>query len=313
MTDLAENSPSVTVLMPVFNGARYLRDQVDTILGQQGVDVRLVVLDDGSSDNSLAILKNIAAHDPRVSVLDQRSNAGLVTAVSRLLEVVETPYFAMSDQDDLWDSNKLLASIEHLEKTEAALIYSDVRLCDERGTVIEPSYILSRGIAPLEGADPIASIFRNPVIGHTIVGRRNVALAAGSIPSNLRYYEPWLVAVACNSGGVSMRKEQLGRYRVHTANVVGPQQRRRELRISQLRAHISKRQTNRVSALRAVGCLRNDVEVVARMYDYRGLRRIYASFLLVRTLRDRCPQIGRLHIYREALLLLWPRMAGDGS
>ncbi len=309
MSQTESGLPEVTVLMPVYNGQRYLQRQVATILAQQGVDLRLVILDDGSTDASFALATDLAAEDGRITLAERRPNAGLSAAVARLLSFVETPYFAMSDQDDLWDPDKLARSIGHLETTCAALVYSDVRLCNEHGVVTDHSYFRSRRLPALEGTDPLASIFRNPVLGHTIVARRGIAAWGRELPPTLPYYEPWLVAAACRSGGVTMIKDQLGSYRVHAGNVVGPQRRHIILNLGKAGAlrHLTRRQANRSNALGATAYICPDLAPLAEAYSATGLRRVVTSLRLAKALRRRCPEVGFPHILREAVLsLVWP-------
>lgn len=316
MSRACASFPAVTVLMPVYNGARFLREQVESILAQRSVLVRLVILDDGSTDNSYGLARELAGQDERVTLAERRPNTGLIGAFTRLLRFVQTPYFAMSDQDDIWDEDKLVRSVDHLNATGVALVYSDVRLCDEQGVITELSYMRSRRLAPLEGTDPVASIFRNPVLGHTIVARREVAEVASDPPATLRYYEPWLVAAACRHGGVAMVPAQLGRYRIHDRNVVGPGRRGHVpgVGVAGMIAHLTRRQTNRSTALQATAHLWPDLQPLAAAYDVKGLSRLIASLGLIATLQRRCPEIGIAHILREALLLLvWPRTPTSGS
>src|SRR4051794_23523595 len=90
---------SVSVLLPLFNGEAFLAGQVRSILSQRGVEVCLFIVDDCSRDGSLALAQKLAASDDRISVLKNDKNKGLIGTLDRLLRLVETPYFALSDQD----------------------------------------------------------------------------------------------------------------------------------------------------------------------------------------------------------------------
>ena len=91
----------VTVLLPVFNGAKYLREQIDSILSQDHSGLILFALDDGSTDESWEILETYAAQDKRVYVRRRADNCGLMSALTVLLGAVRTQFFALSDQDDI--------------------------------------------------------------------------------------------------------------------------------------------------------------------------------------------------------------------
>ena len=120
----------VTVLMPVYNGAHYLDAQIESILSQTESALRLVIWDDGrrmTADRSARGSRNRTIALPSTA---SRTNLGLLKTIELLTIIVDTPFFALSDQDDLWDSEKLAASLELLEATGSVLVYSDVRTID---------------------------------------------------------------------------------------------------------------------------------------------------------------------------------------
>lgn len=92
--------PAVSVVMGVYNGARYLRASIDSVLQQQGVDFEFVIVDDGSTDTTPAILASAAIQDSRVRVITQ-ANAGLTQALIRGCGEARGRYIARQDGDDL--------------------------------------------------------------------------------------------------------------------------------------------------------------------------------------------------------------------
>lgn len=299
--------PRISVLMPVYNGEAYLEAQVASILAQERVDVHLVALDDGSSDGSLALLEALARQDDRIRVLRNRQNVGLMRSLARLLSNVEGDYFALADQDDLWDHDKLAQSVASLERTGAVLVYSDVRVIDAHGTVTSPNYLKSRGIRPVKGRDPTPFIFRNPAIGHTIVARASIAAEAQRLPADLVFHEAWIVGVACKAGEVTYLDGQHGSYRQHGANVVGarPPLAVRLARLFSVASPLRRRQQTRARALAAVAQLHPRLGAVAALQDRRGLARLlgaprFAAFLLPYT-----PTLGLGAVLTEIALFLW--------
>src|SRR5262245_61111342 len=92
--------PKVSVLMPVRNGERWLREAVESILVQTFSDLELIVVDDGSIDGSSEILSNLSRRDARIRVVHQRPE-GLVTALNRALTQARAPLVARLDADDV--------------------------------------------------------------------------------------------------------------------------------------------------------------------------------------------------------------------
>lgn len=285
--------PTITVLMPVYNGARFLEEQVLSILDQRGVKLRLVAIDDGSDDRSAEILRTLADQHRAIDVQVHAENSGLISTVGELLTAVETPYFAMADQDDIWDRDKLSRSLAHLLEGAYDLVYSDVRLIDAAGCVTCNSYLGWAGIRPVEGREISPFIFRNPMVGHTVVGTRAVAEAARDLPRSLFFYEPYLAAAAAQLGGIGYVPDQLGSYRVHGGNVVGPAVAplRRILDPLDTIRRLPARQAVRSNALSAIASLSPEYAEAARIAGARGFPRMsevvtYARFLR-NTLGDR--------------------------
>lgn len=129
--------PSVLVMMAAFNGDRYISQQIDSILAQEGVDVTLLISDDGSTDNTCTICEGYAKRDSRVHFRRNPSNKGLARNFMDMVYDEHSAgfdYYAFSDQDDWWLPEKLLCAIVALKKNthdEPALYYSDVDNVDE--------------------------------------------------------------------------------------------------------------------------------------------------------------------------------------
>src|SRR5688500_15704659 len=93
-------TPTVSVLMAVYNGGAYLAEAVESILGQTLADFELIAVDDGSTDDSPAILKRFAERDPRVRVVT-KANAGLPRALNDGLALARGEFIARMDGDDV--------------------------------------------------------------------------------------------------------------------------------------------------------------------------------------------------------------------
>lgn len=114
--------PSVTVVVPCFNYARYLPQAVGSALGQDGVDVDVVVVDDASTDESLAVARELSARDPRVRVVAHHENRGPVETFNDGLALAEGEFLVRLDADDLLTPGSLARS------TALALAFPDVGL-----------------------------------------------------------------------------------------------------------------------------------------------------------------------------------------
>jgi GT2 family glycosyltransferase len=113
--------PTVSVVMSVHNGGRYLRESVQSILAQEGVSFELVMVDDGSTDGSTAIMEDFARRDPRVRLLRQR-NVGLTEALIRACVEARGHFIARQDADDLSLPGRLQHQAAWLESQPLATL-----------------------------------------------------------------------------------------------------------------------------------------------------------------------------------------------
>ncbi len=307
-----EAGPIITVLMPVYNGSAYLIRQMESILSQEVRDLTVVALDDGSTDGSFEILAGFATRDTRVQVCRSEVNRGFISSISYLLGQVETRYFALADQDDVWDSDKLSTSIAQLQRIGVSLVYSDVRLMRRDGSVYEKSLWRSRGVNPISGTDPLPFVFSNPVLGHTIVAEREVALSAHPIPESLKYHEIWLVGAACQLGGVTYIDKALGSYRVHGRNVVGPPPKSVGVRARRilLGDALAVRSETRARALASLSLVYPDFAGIAAGYCANGISaRLRHAPEVARMLIEQRGPLGSRALVEFGLYLLrcvWP-------
>lgn len=137
MTNGMAQKPSVLVMMATYNGEKYVAEQIDSILAQEGVNVTLLISDDGSSDGTPQICARYAQNTPNVHFFVNKCNKGLARNFMDMLydsDVRSFDYFAFSDQDDYWMPNKLSKAIEAIAAAGEGprLYYSDVCNVDEQ-------------------------------------------------------------------------------------------------------------------------------------------------------------------------------------
>lgn len=309
---------TVDVLMPVYNGEAFLCEQIESILAQSDVSVRLIVVDDASTDGSFALLNRLAKQDPRLEVLQNPTNLGLMRSLSLLLRHVTGEFFALADQDDVWDRDKLFRSISRLRAQDAVLVYSDVRLIDSAGILLSDRYLGPKGIRPLQGRDPVPFIFRNPAIGHTMVGTADLARATGDIDPRLFAHEIWIIAAACTLGQVVFLDAQLGSYRQHASNVIGARRNAfyRLARLFRPNGTLWRRQQTRIRAITALVSLHPSLAPIAGAHARNGVPRLlglpgFTAFML-----RLAPRIGLFPALTEIVLFPFggaqPRHNGPG-
>jgi teichuronic acid biosynthesis glycosyltransferase TuaG len=123
---------SCSVILPVYNAEPFIRETLLSVLGQTYTDFELIVVDDASTDASVAIVEELASQDSRVILLRNDSNLGCAQTRNRGLDRAKGDYLAFIDSDDLWMPEKLGKQLALLENTDAALVYSAHDMLDVR-------------------------------------------------------------------------------------------------------------------------------------------------------------------------------------
>ena len=115
---MIEAAPIVSVVVPIYNGERYLRDSLDSLLAQTFQDFEIICVNDGSTDSSESIINEYAERDSRVKIVNQ-TNGGVASARNAGIENAEGRYLLFCDDDDLFASNMLEAMVGTMERNNA--------------------------------------------------------------------------------------------------------------------------------------------------------------------------------------------------
>lgn len=215
--------PLISVVMAVYNGEKYIKEQIDSILEQTYRNIELIIVDDASTDDSLYIADNMAGSDKRVKVFKNPKNLGVAWNFLKALQFACGELVCFSDQDDVWRMDKLdiLASLIH-DDHQNMLAYSDLAICDENLQVIHPSFWKSAGIKPRKGYIHERAFLRNIAPGCSMMFRKPVAdaLVGLSGPGPFMHDHLTLV-VSAAMGKIVYTKTALVKYRQHDRNQIG--------------------------------------------------------------------------------------------
>ena len=160
---------NVLIMLSAYNRHKYIREQLDSLYAQKNVDFHILVRDDGSSDDTLAILQEYQEKFGKMTIMSE-SNIGVARSFHRLMLYAseKMPYFdyyAFSDQDDVWMEEKLAYAVQRLEYDKACLYYSNAYVTDSDLKIIgklNPRYDISMQYV----------MFRQPTLGCTQVMTR---------------------------------------------------------------------------------------------------------------------------------------------
>lgn len=166
--------PKVSVLMPVYNGGKYLRSAVISILAQSFDDFEFLIVDDGSTDDSAALVESF--NDQRIRLI-QAPHGGLVSALNLGLSQAHGLYIARMDADDIARSDRLTVQVSYLDThSETGLVASNIRVIDADGKIVGVQREKWTDMAYLRDG----LLYRRrmkPVVHPTVMMRREVAIS----------------------------------------------------------------------------------------------------------------------------------------
>ena len=124
----------ISIVMPAYNAAGTIRDSIQSIFAQTVKDWELIVIDDGSKDDTTRILEELAAVDKRIRFLKNEKNSGASYTRNRAVALARGEWIAFLDSDDLWRSDKLEKQLALIEKHPNAVIcYTASSFIDDKG------------------------------------------------------------------------------------------------------------------------------------------------------------------------------------
>lgn len=159
--------PTVSVIMPLYNSSAFMDESIRSVLDQSFADLELILVDDCSTDDSLAGARALAAQDDRIAVVALPDNQGGGAARNAGIAAARGRYIAFLDSDDIWESEKLAVQLAAMEERKASFSYTDYRMAtgegDQGKTISSPDRVDYR------------TLLRNNVIGcSTVIYDRKV-------------------------------------------------------------------------------------------------------------------------------------------
>lgn len=209
---------TVYVMMAAYNGEKYIREQIDSILAQEGVAVELAVRDDGSTDATRSILDEYQAKG-QLSWYTGENLRPCRSFLHLLFNAPEREFYAFSDQDDYWHTDKLVTAVKKLEEIredKPLLYFSSKKIVDEN-------------LKPMDAADTAvnnvsynAALLNCVASGCTMVFNAKAKnLAASFMPEHATMHDAWIYRLVNAFGKAVYDPVPHIDYRQHGNNVVG--------------------------------------------------------------------------------------------
>ncbi|ATA72522.1 teichuronic acid biosynthesis glycosyl transferase [Capnocytophaga sp. H4358] len=206
----------VSIITPMYNGAKYVRQTIESVLAQTYQDWEMLIVDDGSKDNSAEIVKEHTIKDKRIKLIQQK-NGGSASARNNALRNAQGRYICFLDSDDLLESSFFEKQLSFLKEKNAALVFASYNRVDENGTKKLKPFIVPEKVTynSLLKTCPISCL--TSVYDKSIVGEQFFREELKSLRDDFAFWLEMLKKIKVAYGN----KEVLASYRVFASSTTG--------------------------------------------------------------------------------------------
>lgn len=201
---------NITVCMATYNGEKYIKEQLDSILMQLDKSDEVIISDDSSTDRTVEILKSY--EDGRIVIYENQKFKSPIFNFENTLHYAKGDYIFLADQDDIWMPNKVEVIKKFLKNYD--LVLSDARIIDDNGNIIDDSFFKING----SKRGFLKNIIKNSYLGCTMAFNRKILEKSLPFPEGIPMHDWWIGLVAEVYGKTSFIDEKLISYRRHGNN-----------------------------------------------------------------------------------------------
>lgn len=207
----------VSIAMATFNGQLYLREQLDSIVAQTYDNLELIIVDDCSTDDTLMLLHSYKKKYENIKIFQNKINLGVVKSFEKAINLCSGDFIALSDQDDVWFSNKIAILVAQIG--DNWLIHSDSTLVDEQLNVLQESHFkCGKQSNKVDFFDYLINV---NVTGCTAMVSRQLLNIALPFKTYYLPHDWYLTYYAAYCSKIKLINIPLIYYRQHTLNVSG--------------------------------------------------------------------------------------------
>lgn len=200
----------ISVCLATYNGEKYLREQLDSILSQLSENDEIIVSDDGSKDATINIIKSY--NDNRIHLYQNQGEHGVVANFENTLSKANGDYIFLSDQDDVWLDGKIAKSLVYLKEYDLVIHNAHVNYQD--GSHSNVDYYTIRN----SGTGYIKNLWKNTYLGCCMAFKKKVLGYVLPFPKNILWHDMWIALMVELKGNTKFIDEIYLNYRRHGDN-----------------------------------------------------------------------------------------------
>ena len=202
----------ISVCVATYNGEKFIREQIESILCQLSSDDEIIVSDDGSTDGTIVIINCIG--DKRIRIIEGPRKHSPTFNFENALKEAKGDYIFLADQDDVWKTNKVEVCMKWLQKYEC--VVSDAEVTDSN---LNPLYPSLYAIMQVRQGHIYNTVWKNGYTGCCMAFRRNILEASLPFPKDIPMHDIWIGNVAAYKYNVKFIPDKLILFRRHKETI----------------------------------------------------------------------------------------------
>ena len=202
----------ISVCVATYNGEKFIREQIDSILRQLSSDDEIIVSDDGSTDGTIVIINCIG--DKRIRIIEGPRKHSPTFNFENALKEAKGDYIFLADQDDVWKTNKVEVCMKWLQKYDC--VVSDAEVTDSN---LNPLYPSLYAIMQVRQGHIYNTVWKNGYTGCCMAFRRNILEASLPFPKDIPMHDIWIGNVAAYKYNVKFIPDKLIMFRRHNETI----------------------------------------------------------------------------------------------
>ena len=202
----------ISVCVATYNGEKFIREQIDSILCQLSSDDEIIVSDDGSTDGTIVIINCIG--DKRIRIIEGPRKHSPTFNFENALKEAKGNYIFLADQDDVWKTNKVEVCMKWLQKYDC--VVSDAEVTDSN---LNPLYPSLYAIMQVRQGHIYNTVWKNGYTGCCMAFRRNILEASLPFPKDIPMHDIWIGNVAAYKYNVKFIPDKLILFRRHKETI----------------------------------------------------------------------------------------------
>lgn len=213
---MQKNNSLVSIAIATYNGAKYIGEQLDSIIHQTYSNIEIVIVDDCSKDDTVAIIEQYQQEFPFIRLYINEKNSGVTKTFEAAIQKCSGEFIAISDQDDIWELNKIEILVNEIGEHDA--VYSNSLLVDASGQSLNKSFTTIMNMKTYYSGAPF--LLSNSVPGHTILMKQKFVENILPFPPKM-LFDLWIGFCAAGNNGIKFVDKTLVKYRQHETNTIG--------------------------------------------------------------------------------------------